>query len=377
MAYKYDAEKERLVKIAQNQNYQGPTEEIKINSVIFEETTRKITIFYTVIKGKRTVEKKFSYCGNSYKLYSNWKYTQTEKQKKLTLTNEVLEQLNTNTDEIIKNAIPLIFEKIPHNLFPSWYLKSQIEKKYSIMERTQLQKIEETLGMKKNNSLQELEYVRRKIKENFNTKKDLEDQNKNVECSIKYRQEYIEKQERRIFRFLFSRKIKFYQKNILEYQNSIGLNLRKIDEAEEELKRLDFLLLSCQEEYDKNIKNYLEKISEVKENIKNKLESELSLITPLSTQKLTSTSTTNGATQNFIKEERNKMNRIYKDGKTLRQWILFRDDYTCKKCGNSIKKEPNLLLEVDHIHPVSKWGPSVPENLETLCWKCNRKKSDK
>lgn len=87
---------------------------------------------------------------------------------------------------------------------------------------------------------------------------------------------------------------------------------------------------------------------------------------------------TNGmATKEFIKEQRNIMNRIYADGLTLREWILRRDNYTCQCCGNSTAKEPNLLLEVDHIHPVSKWGPSIPENLQTLCWKCNREKSNK
>lgn len=51
----------------------------------------------------------------------------------------------------------------------------------------------------------------------------------------------------------------------------------------------------------------------------------------------------------WIRQERNK-------AKKLRPMILARDNYTCQKCGNSIAKEPNLLLEVDHIIPVSKWG---------------------
>lgn len=37
---------------------------------------------------------------------------------------------------------------------------------------------------------------------------------------------------------------------------------------------------------------------------------------------------------------------------SLRLEILQRDRYTCKKCGASIQKEPNLLLEVDHIIPL-------------------------
>ena len=61
----------------------------------------------------------------------------------------------------------------------------------------------------------------------------------------------------------------------------------------------------------------------------------------------------------------------------LRERIKMRDDYTCCICGNSIYKEPNLLLEVDHIIPVSKGGKTEPSNLQTLCWKCNRTKGNK
>lgn len=61
----------------------------------------------------------------------------------------------------------------------------------------------------------------------------------------------------------------------------------------------------------------------------------------------------------------------------LRRKILERDNYTCRYCGNSVYKEPNLLLEVDHIIPVSKGGKTVVDNLQTLCWKCNKQKSNK
>lgn len=58
----------------------------------------------------------------------------------------------------------------------------------------------------------------------------------------------------------------------------------------------------------------------------------------------------------------------------LRKKILQRDGYKCKKCGVSTKEEANLLLEVDHILPLSKGGLTTEDNLQTLCWKCNRKK---
>lgn len=73
----------------------------------------------------------------------------------------------------------------------------------------------------------------------------------------------------------------------------------------------------------------------------------------------------------FRKEQRALMT------KALRESIKKRDHYTCCECGNSIHKEPNLLLEIDHIMPISKGGKTEESNLQTLCWKCNRSKGNK
>jgi hypothetical protein len=64
---------------------------------------------------------------------------------------------------------------------------------------------------------------------------------------------------------------------------------------------------------------------------------------------------------------------------SLRSWIKARDNHTCQntRCGISLAREPHLLLEVDHIVPISKGGLSTPANLQTLCWRCNRSKSNK
>jgi hypothetical protein len=61
----------------------------------------------------------------------------------------------------------------------------------------------------------------------------------------------------------------------------------------------------------------------------------------------------------------------------LREAIKKRDYYACKHCTVSLRAEPHLLLEVDHILPVSKGGLSTEDNLQTLCWRCNRTKSNK
>lgn len=75
--------------------------------------------------------------------------------------------------------------------------------------------------------------------------------------------------------------------------------------------------------------------------------------------------------ETFTKEQRALMTS------KLRRHIKERDNYTCCICGNSIYAEPNLLLEIDHIIPVSKGGTTQESNLQTLCWKCNRNKGAK
>jgi hypothetical protein len=61
----------------------------------------------------------------------------------------------------------------------------------------------------------------------------------------------------------------------------------------------------------------------------------------------------------------------------LREKIKSRDNYTCRICGLSTFNEKNLLLEIDHIIPLSKGGFTSEDNLQTLCWKCNRSKGVK
>ena len=63
----------------------------------------------------------------------------------------------------------------------------------------------------------------------------------------------------------------------------------------------------------------------------------------------------------------------------LRDEIKERDNYTCQNelCGVSIYDEPTLLLEIDHKIPLSKGGLTTRDNLQTLCWRCNRSKGSK
>ena len=57
--------------------------------------------------------------------------------------------------------------------------------------------------------------------------------------------------------------------------------------------------------------------------------------------------------------------------KSLREYILKRDNYECKKCGST------LDLHIDHKFPFSRGGGNEPENLRVLCRDCNLTKGAK
>jgi hypothetical protein len=60
--------------------------------------------------------------------------------------------------------------------------------------------------------------------------------------------------------------------------------------------------------------------------------------------------------------------------KTLRFDVFARDKFTCQYCG---RMSPDVVLEIDHIQPVSKGGKNELLNLVTSCRDCNRGKSNK
>ena len=61
-------------------------------------------------------------------------------------------------------------------------------------------------------------------------------------------------------------------------------------------------------------------------------------------------------------------------GKKTRFEVFKRDKFTCQYCG---KSAPEVVLEIDHIQPVSKGGANGIMNLVTSCRDCNRGKSNR
>lgn len=58
----------------------------------------------------------------------------------------------------------------------------------------------------------------------------------------------------------------------------------------------------------------------------------------------------------------------------IRYQVLSRDKSTCQMCGRSVSD--GVKLEIDHIIPVSRGGKTSLDNLQVLCYDCNRGKRD-
>jgi 5-methylcytosine-specific restriction enzyme A len=56
---------------------------------------------------------------------------------------------------------------------------------------------------------------------------------------------------------------------------------------------------------------------------------------------------------------------------SIRLDVLTRDGYKCVYCGRSSQQ---IDLEIDHIIPYSKGGSNQIDNLQSLCFDCNRGK---
>ena len=59
--------------------------------------------------------------------------------------------------------------------------------------------------------------------------------------------------------------------------------------------------------------------------------------------------------------------------KKLRFEVFNRDNFTCQYCG---RKTPEVILELDHVIPLSKGGANDFDNLTTSCFECNRGKGE-
>lgn len=84
--------------------------------------------------------------------------------------------------------------------------------------------------------------------------------------------------------------------------------------------------------------------------------------------------TANQATTKVTREEAYRQRRLLTT--RLRWRIMQRDQFRCCVCGADAAVDRDVRLDVDHTIPVSQGGLTAPENLRTLCSKCNNGKGD-
>lgn len=68
--------------------------------------------------------------------------------------------------------------------------------------------------------------------------------------------------------------------------------------------------------------------------------------------------------------ERRSRTRYGHITKAVRRGVYERDGWQCRECGTRGD------LTLDHIVPKSKGGTNDPDNLRTLCVRCNNRKGD-
>jgi 5-methylcytosine-specific restriction endonuclease McrA len=60
--------------------------------------------------------------------------------------------------------------------------------------------------------------------------------------------------------------------------------------------------------------------------------------------------------------------------KFTRRNVFLRDQFTCQYCAKSL---PEPQLNLDHVIPRQKGGPTTWENIVTSCFRCNTRKANK
>ena len=82
------------------------------------------------------------------------------------------------------------------------------------------------------------------------------------------------------------------------------------------------------------------------------------------------------AYRNYLDMIRRMRLRNIEGSFTLEQWedLKKKFNYTCPMCN---KQEPEIILSIDHIIPISRGGDNYIMNIQPLCRSCNSSKGNK
>ncbi len=140
-------EKERLCLIEKSKGFSkelDPTYDLE--EVIFDDETRIAKIKFQIIKTYRTIERYVTQDYKKYPIYSNWKSKISYANKRIKLSNQVLETLNKNEDFLIRSfADQIILALHREDLIPSWLSQRIIENEYEQLIQEQVKKQNELI----------------------------------------------------------------------------------------------------------------------------------------------------------------------------------------------------------------------------------------
>lgn len=100
-----------------------------LQKVEFNPVSRVTRIEFLEKKKYRTVERYITQDYEKFPVYSEWKTKEKIVKKTLKLTNSELENLNNNSDELVKTFAEDIIRQVnDESLFPSWFVKANLKK---------------------------------------------------------------------------------------------------------------------------------------------------------------------------------------------------------------------------------------------------------
>ncbi|MFA6755736.1 MAG: GIY-YIG nuclease family protein [Bacilli bacterium] len=112
-------------------SYDGEKHFITLDNVEFDKDTRNTRIDFILTTEYKTIDKYVTRDYVRYPIYSDTKSKQKTITKKVKLTNEVLENLNNNTDPYISKFCKKIILGLKDlDLIPSWFAKELISSQY-------------------------------------------------------------------------------------------------------------------------------------------------------------------------------------------------------------------------------------------------------
>lgn len=245
----------------------SPTYEI--HSLDFNSTTRITKIEFLCSQQYRTIDRYVTQNHVRYPIYSNWKTKTKIIKKTIKLTNQELEKLNQNSDNLIRDfSEEIIFRLNSEELLPSWFskrmLKKDYEEKINAINQEQIKFNDQTRN--------ELNRLIQKIK---SMQSEIEEQ-KNVLSFFQKKQQKLELKLKKVENYKKSNVNNFFSFGIYAFRHSAKRITKlngKLEKLKTEISTYESIILFKQDNVcytEQEIKNEKEKGMKYNEKVENR-----------------------------------------------------------------------------------------------------------